>query len=116
MTPDELRKEADPTRLATTHIDHTSKVMLAAADAWERMEHDLSAVSVEVNRQNVDLRQRLEAAEKVREAVKQDIANGHMRGTMPLTTAALAGEEKNYMDKYPGGYKEWEDLHGRQEP
>jgi hypothetical protein len=29
--------------------------------------------------------------------------------------AALA-REKNYMDKYPGGYKEWEDLHGRQEP
>jgi hypothetical protein len=47
-------------------------------------------------------RQRLEEAEKVREAVKQDIANGHMRGTMPLTIAALAahvpgtpaGEEK----------------------
>ena len=23
---------------------------------------------------------------------------------------------RTYMSKYPGGYKEWEDLHGRQEP
>jgi len=85
MTPDELRKEADPTRLATTHIDHTSKVMRSAADAWE-METDglresLGAADetivglrklLEQAEENytmaysdsVDLRKRLEAAEK----------------------------------------------------
>ncbi len=67
-------------------------------------------------------RQRLEAAERRCDPCGLSLAEcmdarraGKLACCPECSHPALAGK-KNYMDKYPGGYKEWEDLHGRQEP
>jgi hypothetical protein len=118
MTPDELRQEnpiTTPNGLrayAEAGISLGPNMLLAAADAWKKLQNEYDGLAdiadgfyKRVNdwvAENDELSGRLKAAEKVREAVTQDIANGHMRGTMPLTIAALVGEET-----ITDGYQVW---------
>jgi hypothetical protein len=115
MTPDELRKLFDTWRNTNgwtlADVDFYVK---AAADAWEA-DHKLALDYPVQLAELISLRKRLEEYKTALESIADYRDNDATIRALRIARAALAGE-KNYMDKYPGGYKEWEDLHGRQEP